>query len=125
MYLLDTHALLWYFADDPQLSPNARRRILSGAPVFVSSASLWEIAIKKSVGKLDVDISLADIVGECNLQSMPILQISLPHLEVLQGLPFIHKDPFDRLLVAQAKADGLTLITRDTIIPSYGVDVFW
>ena len=125
MYLLDTHTLIWYLTSDAQLSKKALNAITSLSDVYISSVSLWEIAIKKSINKLDVDVDLADIVIECNKQDINILQLELPHYENVQKLPFLHKDPFDRMLVAQAQAENLIIITRDEKIPLYNVQTLW
>ena len=125
MYLLDTHTLIWYLTSDAQLSKKALNAITSLSDVYISSVSLWEIAIKKSINKLDVDVDLADIVIECNKQDINILQLELPHYENVQKLPFLHKDPFDRMIIAQAQAENLIVITRDEKIPLYNVQTLW
>ncbi|MBQ3921983.1 MAG: type II toxin-antitoxin system VapC family toxin [Spirochaetales bacterium] len=125
MYLLDTHTLIWYLTSDAQLSKKALNAITSLSDVYISSVSLWEIAIKKSINKLDVDVDLADIVIECNKQDINILQLELPHYENVQKLPFFHKDPFDRMIIAQAQAENLIVITRDEKIPLYNVQTLW
>ncbi len=125
MYLLDTHTLIWYLTSDAQLSKKALNAITSLSDVYISSVSLWEIAIKKSINKLDVDVDLVDIVIECNKQDINILQLELPHYENVQKLPFFHKDPFDRMIIAQAQAENLIVITRDEKIPLYNVQTLW
>ena len=125
MYLLDTHTLIWYLTSDAQLSKKALNAITSLSDVYISSVSLWEIAIKKSINKLDIDVALADIVAECNKQDINILQLELPHYENVQKLPFFHKDPFDRMIIAQAQAENLIIITRDEKIPLYNVQTLW
>ena len=125
MYLLDTHTLIWYLTSDAQLSKKALNAITSLSDVYISSVSLWEIAIKNSINKLDIDVALADIVAECNKQDINILQLELPHYENVQKLPFFHKDPFDRMIIAQAQAENLIIITRDEKIPLYNVQTLW
>ncbi len=117
--LLDTHALLWWLADDPSLGSKAREVIASpDNVVFVSAASAWEIAIKKSLGKLKAPGGLDAIVEEEGFDCLPIDTF---HAEQAGSLPALHRDPFDRMLVAQAQAEGLSIVTSDPVIPAYGV----
>lgn len=125
MYLLDTHTLLWYFEGDSSLSTKAKRAIDSKNPVSISIASLWEITIKKSLGKLTCKYTLAELSRICIEAQISVLPITIAHLEKLISLPFVNRDPFDRLLVAQAITEGLTIITKDECIPSYPVKTFW
>lgn len=125
MYLLDTHTLLWYFEGDPSLSANAKRAIVSSQHVSISIVSLWEITIKKSLGKLSCKYQLAELSQLCITAQISVLPVTIDHLENLSSLPFINRDPFDRLLVAQAITEGLTLITKDEFIPSYSVSTLW
>lgn len=119
-YLLDTHALLWWLADDPLLGCKARAIIGDGTrPIFVSAASTWEIAIKKRLGKLIAPGNISQIIAE---ERFTGLDISLSHGEQAGALPAIHRDPFDRMLVAQALAEGLVVITADRFIPKYDVE---
>ena len=119
-YLLDTHALLWWLADDPLLGRKAREIIGDGTrPIFVSAASTWEIAIKKGLGKLTAPGNMNQIIAEERFSG---LEISLSHGERAGALPPIHRDPFDRMLVAQAMAEGLMIITADRFIPDYDVE---
>lgn len=117
--LIDTHVLLWWLADAPALGGKARALI--AAPrneVHVSAASLWEIAIKRSLDKLKAPDGLNGIVEEEGFRALPI---SLFHGEQAGDLPLLHRDPFDRMLVAQAQAEGLEIITSDARIAEYGV----
>lgn len=116
--LLDTQALLWWVLADPRLGTTATRLIASEQPV-VSVASLWEIAIKSSVGKLSADV--AEIVAVINDQSMDRLPISDTHVMMVQQLPMHHRDPFDRVLVAQAIVEDIPLLTSDTKLAAYQV----
>ena len=116
-YLLDTHALLWWLGDDERLPPRARE--LLGSPdeeVYVSAASGWEIAIKKALGKLRAPDNLAAIIEDEGLQH---LSIRFSHAERAGALPPIHRDPFDRMLVAQALAEGIPLISGDGRLADY------
>ena len=125
MYLLDTHALLWYFRDSQEISSLARTTIDNADYVAVSVASLWEIAIKRSIGKLQMEMGPAAIEALCRERDIAVLPIGIDALEVVQNLPKIHGDPFDRLIVATAQTKGLTIITRDRTIPQYSVKTLW
>ena len=117
--LLDTHAFLWWLADDPQLGTNARQLIEEGSNiVYISAVSAWEISIKKSLGKLEAPDDLGQILGQEGFEELPI---TFFHGERAGELPPIHRDPFDRMLVAQAQAEGLDIVTRDENIPKYGI----
>lgn len=117
--LLDTHVLLWWLADDKALGKQARKLIASPAnSVFVSAVSAWEIAIKKTRGLLNAPDDIDGIVEEEGFEK---LAITLFHGERAGALPEIHRDPFDRMLIAQAQAEGLEIITGDGEIPKYGI----
>lgn len=123
--LLDTHALLWWLADDPRLDPRARQAIAEpDTPVWVSAASCWEIATKHRLGKLDdpagIIPRLPDIVQE---RGMAPLAISPRHALAAGALPGPHRDPFDRMLIAQARMEQLTVVTIDPVFQEYGVPV--
>jgi len=117
--LLDTHALLWWLADDAGLSRAARASI--GDPnhiVYVSAVTAWEISIKRALGKLDAPSDLAAAVSASGFQELPI---TIAHAMAAGQLPNMHSDPFDRMLVAQAMLENLTLVTRDERIASYQI----
>ena len=117
--LLDSHTLLWWLADDPQFGRNARALVEDVRnPVMVSAASAWEISIKKAMGKLEAPEGLSDVIEEEGFESLPI---TFFHGERAGALPPLHRDPFDRMLVAQAQAEGLELVTADDNIQQYGV----
>jgi PIN domain nuclease of toxin-antitoxin system len=119
--LLDTHVFLWWLSDDPALGAEARQMI--GEPrnqVLVSAASIWEISIKQAKGMLEAPEDLEVLVEDEGFTKLPI---SLFHGQQAGKLPEIHRDPFDRMLIAQAQAEGLELVTADGIIPQYGVRV--
>ena len=119
--LLDTHVLLWALTDDPSLSAAARAAIVDGRNrVVVSAVSAWEITIKRSLGKLRAPADLAEAVAAHRFTP---LAVSLEHALAFGALPDLHRDPFDRLLVAQAGVEGLTIVTRDRAIARYDVDV--
>ena len=117
--LLDTHVLLWALEDSQALSVDARQSIADTRnEVFVSAVSIWEMAIKRSLGKLRAPDNLADTVQEAGFAALPI---TLAHAEQAGMLPPHHRDPFDRMLVAQALAEGLVVVTDDALISKYGV----
>ena len=117
--LLDTHVLLWALEDSQALSVDARQSIADTRnEVFVSAVSIWEMAIKRSLGKLRAPDNLADTVQEAGFAALPI---TLAHAEQAGMLPPHHGDPFDRMLVAQALAEGLVVVTDDAMISKYGV----
>lgn len=115
--LLDTHLVLWAMQDATQLSAKARAQLQRADEVFVSAASLWEIAIKASLGKLEVDHGLlTDKLAEANFQE---LAITWEHSRKLRELPPLHRDPFDRMLIAQAMCEPLQLLTHDVALLEY------
>jgi PIN domain nuclease of toxin-antitoxin system len=117
--LLDTHVFLWWNQNDSRLQSAHRQAIcLPENQVYVSAASVWEIGIKRKIGKLAFAGSIADAIGKHRLEA---LSISAEHAEAAGSLPAIHSDPFDRLLVAQAHLEGLTLVTVDEQILRYQV----
>ena len=120
--LLDTHILLWYLEGHASL-PEAQRLMIEDRrnQVYVSAASLWEMTIKMSIGKLDLMDDLATIENVLKLQGIPILSIQTLHLQCLLGLPFHHRDPFDRLIIAQAISENMTLVSHDTEFFAYPV----
>lgn len=125
--LLDTHALLWAYWGDQQMSTEAVRLISDPANrVLVSPASHWEIAIKMKTGKLTLRESFVEFVRHAVFDNgFEILPIEPNHTALVSQLPFHHKDPFDRLLVAQALAEGVPLVSADTAIDAYGVVRLW
>ncbi|MDE2005130.1 MAG: type II toxin-antitoxin system VapC family toxin [Rhodospirillales bacterium] len=125
--LLDTHALLWWLAGDQALSPAARAAIEDEAnPVLVSAASAWEITTKHRIGKLPGAAALvADIGGAIAGQGFAELPVSLRHGQAAGALPGPHRDPFDRMLIAQALHEGLVLVSNETAFDAYGVGRLW
>ncbi|MFV2056367.1 MAG: type II toxin-antitoxin system VapC family toxin [Thiohalomonadales bacterium] len=117
--LLDTHIIIWALENNPALPNEARNVIIDGSNlVFVSSASVWEISIKRSIGKLEVP---DNIVDELSSHRFSVLNINAEHALLAGELPLIHKDPFDRMLIAQAKIEKLTFISTDPIMKQYNV----
>ena len=119
MLLLDTHVLLRWLDDPAALEAPARRLIADPRNrVFVSAAVAWEITIKRQLGKLDAPDDLETALAEERFQHLPI---TVRHALAVAELPAIHGDPFDRIQIAQARLEGLTIVTRDRTIPRYGV----
>ena len=119
--LLDTHVLLWALGDPASLSGDARYAIEDLANgVLASAASAWEISIKRTAGKLDAPEDLASAFRATGIEP---LGITVEHALAAGALPLHHRDPFDRMLVAQARAEGLTLVTRDSLLSRYGIAV--
>lgn len=113
--------LLWWLANDPKLGEEARARISDPkSPVFVSAATVWEISIKRTLGKLEVP---SDLVSQLELNRFQPLSIKISHANVAGALPRHHDDPFDRMLVAQAIEEGLILLTADQRIRRYGAEI--
>lgn len=124
-YILDTHTLLWMTGDSDRLSATAREIITSEQELCTSIIALWEIGIKKNIGKLRVPFSLTELARYCSSQHITILPIQPAHIDALAQLPDIHGDPFDRLLIAQARTEQLTIITKDANIHRYPVRAIW
>jgi PIN domain nuclease of toxin-antitoxin system len=121
--LVDTHALLWWLADDGGLSSAAREALADPASeALVSAATIWEIAIKNALGRLIVPADLPDVVAEQGFISLPV---DAAHTWRVRTLPPHHRDPFDRLLIAQAQVERLTLVTADARFADYEVDICW
>lgn len=117
--LLDTHVFLWWLADDPLLGARARSEIVNGRnAIHVSAATVWEISIKRALGKLQAPEFIEKIVEEERFIKLPI---SLRHGELAGALPPLHRDPFDRMMIAQAGAEDLALVTADGQFEQYGV----
>jgi len=125
--LLDTHALLWWLSDDPALTRSARKIIADTKnTLIVSAASAWEIATKVRLGKLPTANDLAaDFPGHMEREGFQLLAISAEHGIRAGLLPGPHKDPFDRMLVAQAQAENLPIISNEAVFESYGVRHLW
>lgn len=125
--LLDTHTLLWWLTARPQLSERARDVIGNGEnQVFVSAASGWEIAIKVRLGRLTLpDTPERFIPEQLRLNAMQSLPISLSHALRVHSLPDHHRDPFDRILVAQSQLENLPIVSADPLIAQYAVQVIW
>ena len=123
-YLLDTHTILWYAQGNTEISEQVRS-LIESEECFYSIASLWEIAIKQKLQKLDGKLTITELNEFCKEAGFLQIPTSAYHLEKTKNLDFIHRDPFDRLLIAIAQSEDLTIVTRDTIIPQYDVKTIW
>ena len=125
-YLLDTHAAIWFFSGDDKISQTAKNAILDlSNRKFISIVSAWEVAIKLCIGKLDINGRTADFIFDVENNGITILPIKTAYLTALESLPMIHRDPFDRLLVATALAEQMTIITADENIAKYTISHIW
>jgi PIN domain nuclease of toxin-antitoxin system len=124
--LLDTHALIWFALDDPKLPANIRTKIAQSEHVFVSAASAWEMAIKAAIGRLPSAIDLlTDFEVSLTQRGFQIMSITAAHGVRAGFLPGPHKDPFDRMLIAQAQAENLAIVSNDSVFDGYGVRRLW
>jgi len=124
--LLDTHTFIWFFNGDEQLSFKAKKLIEdSKTRKFVSIASIWEVAIKIGLKKLFFDGNVSEVAELIRKNGFQVLQISVDHIVAYEALELVHRDPFDRILVAQAMVDKMTIITKDDNIQKYIVNTNW
>jgi PIN domain nuclease of toxin-antitoxin system len=121
--LLDTHAALWWLRDDDRMGEEAARRLTAGTDdVLLSAAVVWEIAVKRSLEKLDAPAAYLSLLLDGGARALPI---TLEHAAAVERLPWHHRDPFDRMLVAQAQVERATLVSGDPALAAYGVPVVW
>jgi PIN domain nuclease of toxin-antitoxin system len=119
--LLDTHVLLWWLDDHPSLGEEARREISNGNNLtFISAVVIWEIRIKESLGKLEIPSGFRRTIEN---QGFEMLAITTDHAHAVANLPAYHRDPFDGMLIAQARLEGFTVVTRDKIFDKYGIPI--
>jgi PIN domain nuclease of toxin-antitoxin system len=124
--LLDTHTFIWWDSDPSQLSPAALAALRDPAnAVWFSVVNVWEMVIKSQLGKLPLRLPLSQIVAQQQANGLQGLEVTLAHTLAVEGLPSVHKDPFDRLLVAQANVEGMEFVTADPIFAHYPVRVLW
>ena len=124
--LIDTHALLWYLQGDANLSNLALMTIENkDNNVFVSIVTLWEIAIKSGLGKLELQRPFKNLEADLQQLDIKILPINFAELDIYRSLPLHHRDPFDRILIAQSIGNSLTMITRDALFQPYSIRVMW
>lgn len=115
--MLDTHVLLWWLDDNPALAQKARIAIADGANmVFVSAAVIWEIRIKQTIGRLVLPANFRIVLEQQPFHSLPV---TADHAHALEDLPFHHRDPFDRILIAQSRTEGFTIVTHDPVFAKY------
>lgn len=125
-YILDTHTLIWFMEGDVFLSINAKTAIEDERNIkYVSIASLWEIAIKISLGKLLLKKPLEEFLDNLSQTNINILPLKFSHFLRISKLEFIHKDPFDRIIICQSLEENLSVIGKDQNFPAYGVNLFW
>jgi PIN domain nuclease of toxin-antitoxin system len=123
--LLDTHALIWFVSNDPNLPVSTRDKIESADDVFLSIASLWEMAIKLNIGKLPLQGNFEDIEPQLIAADITILPVTFADTVQFRYLPLHHRDPFDRILVAQAINHSLVLVSRDVAFDAYDLQRLW
>lgn len=123
--LLDTHAFLWFVTGDRRLGSARRRLEHPDAILHLSAATIWEMAIKSSLGRLKLPVPLDRYVAEKVEEGYRVLPVVGAHAAAVEGMPFHHRDPFDRLLAAQAVAERMPIVTRDRVFRKYGVEVVW
>ncbi|MHB1920867.1 MAG: type II toxin-antitoxin system VapC family toxin [Chitinophagaceae bacterium] len=125
-FLLDTHTFIWFISGDQMLPQNAIDAIRdTDNKCFISIASIWEIAIKSSLKKLELKSDFNNIIDFLSENDIEILPITFKHLQRLINLEFHHRDPFDRMIIAQGLAENLTIITKDEHFPIYTNQIFW
>lgn len=121
--LLDTHAALWWLADDDRIGEQVIRHLTDDTnQVLISAIVVWEVAIKRSLGKLDAPEDLAPTLLGAGAQPLPV---TLEHAAAVEKLPWRHRDPFDRMLVAQALTEDAAIVSRDEPLSGYGVPIVW
>ena len=125
-FILDTHTIIWFSENNPQLSDRAKD-IISEADndCFVSFVSIWEMAIKIKLDKLILEIELKDFIHELISRDFKLLEIKVDHLLNTMNLPFHHRDPFDRLLISQSQTEDIPIITKDYHFNNYNIQVIW
>jgi PIN domain nuclease of toxin-antitoxin system len=124
--LLDSHAFLWALDDNDQLGANVRAALQSGREAWLSSATVWELGIKAAIGRLSLPVPLRELVRRAVVDGgVRVLDVTPGHALRASELPMLHKDPFDRMLIAQAMTERMTLATRDGQLDGYGVATFW
>jgi PIN domain nuclease of toxin-antitoxin system len=121
--LLDTHAALWWLADDDRIEDDVARHLTDDSnQVLISAVVVWEVAIKRSLGKLEAPDAVGQTLVDAGAQPLPV---TIEHAAVVERLPWVHRDPFDRLLVAQALTEDAAIVSRDEPLSQYGVSIVW
>ncbi len=126
-FLIDTHTFIWYVQSSEQLTTSVTTIINNGRnEILLSTASIWEMAIKQSTGKLNLGLPYANFINEqMRINNIGLLQIEVAHLDVVASLPFHHRDPFDRLLVAQVLFENIPIISIDQSFDAYSIQRIW
>jgi len=125
--LLDTHTFIWFIMDNPALGPEARKLITNPEnEVMVSLVTPWEIAIKMSLGKLDMEATFDELFpAQIQINDFTLLPIEISHFDRLVNLPWHHRDPFDRLMIAQSLAEDMPILSRDSSFDAYNLERLW
>jgi len=124
--LLDTHAFVWFMDGDKKLGTKAKKEIEdSDNQIILSIASLWEMSIKISIGKLELEKPFEDVISYVREKGIEVLSINFEHTLLVSKLDFHHKDPFDRLIIAQAKIENLTIVSKDKLFDDYDIKRLW
>ncbi|MCC3527963.1 MAG: type II toxin-antitoxin system VapC family toxin [Microcoleus sp. PH2017_22_RUC_O_B] len=125
--LLDTHTFIWYVTDNPRLSANVKLLIEDeNNEKLVSIASIWEMAIKHSIGRLNFSLPFMEFVRQqLSVSNIGLLEINLNHIEVVASLPLHHRDPFDRLIIAQSMGEQIPVLSVDAIFDAYAIARLW
>ncbi len=125
--LLDTHTFIWYVTDNPRLSAHVKLLIEDeNNEKLVSIASIWKMAIKHSIGRLNFSLPFMEFVRQpLTVSNIGLLEINLPHIEVVASLPLHHRDPFDRLIIAQSMAQQIPILSVDAIFDAYAIARLW
>ena len=125
--LLDTHTFIWYATDNSRLSTIARSLINNGEnDIFLSTASIWEMAIKHSIGRLSFSLPFMEFIKQqLSVSNIGILEINLDQIEIVASLPLHHRDPFDRLIIAQAITEQIPILSVDSVFDNYAIARLW
>jgi PIN domain nuclease of toxin-antitoxin system len=124
--LLDTCSALWYFSGNDEIPQTARDIILnSDNTILISIASIWEVAIKISIGKLSIDGGIEGFIEAIEDEGFALLEVKIEHIMAVKDLPFHHRDPFDRMLIAQAITEGVSIMTTDSDVLKYNINQVW
>jgi len=125
MILVDTHVIYWYLTGNIELPDTVKEKVIDDDERYISIASFWEMTIKSSIGKLVLPEAISEMIETCKGHGFEILDIEGRDLELLHTLDFIHRDPFDRLIISQAMSRNLTLLTKDENIRKYPIETYW
>ncbi|MGL5193550.1 MAG: type II toxin-antitoxin system VapC family toxin [Chroococcales cyanobacterium] len=125
--ILDTHTFIWFVMGDPRIPPDLQDRIADeNNQKLLSKASVWEVAIKQSIGKLNFARPFRDVIEQqLSANGIDLLDINLAHIEIVSSLPMHHRDPFDRLIIAQGIVENIPIISADTIFDAYPIQRIW